>query len=272
MKLLFSEAVPDAVHYVYPYAVWGFLEPGETPADAFSAGFLPGTASMDRFYLVRQIRVPLAEWKPTSENRRMLRRAARLQVELIPRDAFEFTASRRAAWLAFAGARFGAGVMPGERLDRLMSGAVISHLLHFTDPASGADVGTVLMFLEPARVAYYYYAFYGLGDGERSAGMEMMTRAVEYFSQAGGSHLYLGSCYSEPALYKTQFEPIEFFNGFRWSRNLDELKHLVRVPLDGNHRLETPGFLELQPMPLAALAAAGSFRGCPERDGVRLSG
>ena len=42
MKLLFSEAVPDAVHYVYPYAVWGFLEPEETPADAFSAGFLPG--------------------------------------------------------------------------------------------------------------------------------------------------------------------------------------------------------------------------------------
>ena len=37
MKLLFSEAVPDPAHYVYPFAVWGFLEKGETPATAFAA-------------------------------------------------------------------------------------------------------------------------------------------------------------------------------------------------------------------------------------------
>jgi len=262
MKLLFSEAAPDATHYVYPYAVWGFLEPDETPADAFASGFLPGTAAMDRFYLVRQLRVPLAEWKPSSENRRLLRKASRLRAELIPRARFDFTESRRTAWLAFAEARFGVGVMPGARLDRLMSGAVITHLLHFTDVATGAAVGTVLMFLEPPQVAFYYYAFYSLEPGERSAGMEMMNRAVEYFSQAGMAHLYLGSCYSEAALYKTQFEPLEFFNGFRWSRNLGELKQLVRTPLAGRHRLETPEFMELQPAPLAELARGSAFR-CP---------
>ena len=45
------------------------------------------------------------------------------------------------------------------------------------------------------------------------------------------------------ALYKAQFEPVEFFNGFRWSRNLAELKHLVRTAPEGKHRLETPEFV-----------------------------
>jgi hypothetical protein len=63
------------------------------------------------------------------------------------------------------------------------------------------------------------------------------------------------------ALYKTQFEPLEFFNGFRWSRDVAELKHLVRSALPaGKHRLETPEFLAFQPGPPAKLAAQSTFR------------
>lgn len=260
MQLLFSEATPDPVHYVYPYAVWGFLEPGETPADALAAGFLPSTAALDRFYLVRQIRIPLPEWKPTSENRRILRKASRLRMELIPRVDFDFPVERQNAWLAFAEARFGPGVMPAARLDRLMSGALVTHLLRFTDAVTGAEIGTVLLYLESPRVAFYAYAFYSLEPSERSAGMEMMTRTVEWFSQQGWGYLHLGSCYSEQALYKTQFAPMEFFNGFRWSRNLDELKHLIRVQPVGQHRLETQDFIEFQPAGLMELSQRSRFR------------
>ncbi len=260
MKLLFSEAAPDYGHYLYPYVVWGFLEPGETPADAFEAGFLPGSATMERYYLVRQLRVPLREWESTSENRRLLRKSAELECTLIPRADFDYTPERRASWLAYAEEKFGAGVMPPERLDRLMSGPIISHLLHFTDRATGRDAGTVLMFLQAPRVAWYYYAFYHLTPETRHLGMAMMTSAVEWFTHEGFHHLHLGTCYSERALYKTQFEPMEFFNGFRWSRNLDELKHLVRTVPDGRHRLEEPDFLAMQAADLATLASSSLFR------------
>lgn len=260
MKLLFSEAAPDHAHYVYPYAVWGFLEPGETPADAFAAGFLPSTPQLDRFYLTRQLRVPLAQWQPSSENRRVLRKSETLRCELIPRGQFEYSPARREVWLAFAATKFGAGVMPGERLDRLMNGAVVTHLLHFTDLATGADAGTVLLFLQAPRVAFYYYAFYPLAPEAKHVGMAMMTRAVEHFARAGFAHLHLGTGYSETALYKAQFEPVEFFNGFRWSQNLEELKHLIRVAPDGKHRLETPEFLAFQPTGLTELAAGSRFR------------
>jgi hypothetical protein len=41
------------------------------------------------------------------------------------------------------------------------------------------------------------------------------------------AYLYLGTCYSAQALYKTQFQGTEFFNGYRWSGNISELKHLL---------------------------------------------
>jgi hypothetical protein len=40
--------------------------------------------------------------------------------------------------------------------------------------------------------------------------------------------LYLGTCYSSTALYKTQFVGSEFFNGFRWSNDLTELKYILK--------------------------------------------
>ena len=76
--------------------------------------------------------------------------------------------------------------------------------------------------------------------------MFMMTAAVELFSDGGVKHLYLGTCYSDNALYKTQFAGAEFFNGFRWSDDLDELKFIIqRDKKDlSQHLLETEEFRE----------------------------
>src|SRR5688572_8741396 len=74
MKLLFSEAKADYDHYIFPYAIWAFPEAGETPGDLFNQGFLPSSRNLDRFYLCRQVRVNLAQFKPSSENRRILRK------------------------------------------------------------------------------------------------------------------------------------------------------------------------------------------------------
>jgi hypothetical protein len=260
MKLVFSEAVADPSRYVYPYAVWAFPEPGESPADLFAAGFLPSAPDLSRFYLGRQLRVPLGEWRASSENRRVLRKAGNLQCELVPRDHFELTPERRAAWLAFAEARFGSGVMPAARLDRLLAGRVISHLLVFREGgADGPERGVALLYFEPPRMAYYYYAFYDLAEAGSHLGMAMMTRAVAWAQESGLRHLHLGTCYAEKALYKTQFEPMEFFNGHRWSRNRDELRHLLRT-LPETHRLESPEYQGFLDGGLSAAAAASPFR------------
>jgi hypothetical protein len=98
----------------------------------------------------------------------------------------------------------------------------------FTDAKTGAEIGVATLYIEGRELAYYYYAFYDLNYYARNLGMFMMTSAVALFAERGFKQLYLGTCYSQTALYKTQFAGAEFFNGFRWSGGLDELKFIIK--------------------------------------------
>ena len=228
MKLLFSEQNSDYEHYQFPYAIWAVPETGEAPSDIFNAGFLPSSRQLDRFYLCRQIRVDLAKFKPSSENRRILRKGADIAAKLAPRGEFDYTAARREFFKTYADIKFGKDVMTFERLDALFDAPIISHLLVFTDSETGKEVGVATLYLEGEALAFYYYAFYDLNYYARNLGMFMMTSAAALFAGRGVKHLYLGTCYSRTALYKTQFAGAEFFNGFRWSDDLDELKFIIR--------------------------------------------
>jgi arginyl-tRNA--protein-N-Asp/Glu arginylyltransferase len=228
VKLLFSEQKSDYGHYQFPYAVWAVPEAGEKPSDIFNAGFLPSSRNLDRFYLCRQVRVNLAQFQPSSENRRILRKGAGLEARLVPRDQYDYTPERRQFFKTYADLKFGPDVMTFERLDALFASPIISHLLVFTDAEHGAEIGAVTLYVEGNELAYYYYAFYDLNYHARNLGMFMMTSAAEMFAQRGCAHLYLGTCYSQNALYKTQFAGAEFFNGFRWSGDLEELKFILK--------------------------------------------
>src|SRR6266481_6249989 len=222
MKLLFSEAQPDYGHYIFPYAVWAFPEPGETPADLLNHGFLPSSRNLDRFYLCRHVRVNLGRFKPSSENRRILRKGEGIAATLVPRAEFDYDPARRRFFKNYADIKFGKDVMSYDRLDSLFSSNITSHLLIFTDTRTGADVGVVTLCLEPGAMAYYYYAF-----------------------------------------YDTQFAGAEFFNGVRWSANLDELKFLIRREQNHlrQHLLENEDYRRLfYEADLPQIAAGSLFR------------
>jgi arginyl-tRNA--protein-N-Asp/Glu arginylyltransferase len=262
MKLLFSEARPDYANYVFPYAIWAFPEPGETPADLFAAGFLPSSRQLDRFYLCRHIRVSLGKFDLSSENRRILRKGEGIAVQLIPCAEFEFTAARREFCKRYTDARFGAEGMSYERLDSLFNSPVTTHVLRFTEIATNAEVGLATLYIEGDRAVFYYYAFYDLTHANRSLGMFMMTSAVEWFAVRGCQQIYLGSCYAENALYKTQFAGFEFFNGFRWSENVAELKFLLKRSQGelSQHLLEDAEYrAAFAPAELSLLAQKSSF-------------
>jgi arginyl-tRNA--protein-N-Asp/Glu arginylyltransferase len=263
MKLLFSEQNSDYENYQFPYAIWAVPEPGEKPAEIFNAGFLPSSRNLDRFYLCRQIRVNLAKFLPSSENRRILRKGAGITVTLVPREKYNYTPERRLMFKTYADIKFGKDVMTFERLDGLFGSPIISHLLVFTDLATGKEVGVATLYLEGKALAFYYYAFYDLNYYARNLGMFMMTTAAAEFAARGTKHLYLGTCYSESALYKTQFAGAEFFNGFRWTDNLKELKYILRrdkkeLP---QHLLETEDYRkEFYGGDLGKITAVSEFR------------
>ncbi len=244
MKLLFSEAKPNHADYVYPYAVWALPEPDETAADLFAAGFLPSNHQLERFYLCRHLRVDLRRYRASSENRRVLRKGAGVEVTLIPREEFALTSARRDFCLRYTAVKIPS--MTASRLDSLFSSKVTTHVLLVRE-ATGREIGYATIFLTPGRMAFYYYAFYALDAQVPSLGMFMMTSAVQLCADRGEEHIYLGTCYSLSALYKTQFAGVEFFNGRRWSGSMEELKHLLRRQEDPHargHVLESAEYRE----------------------------
>jgi arginyl-tRNA--protein-N-Asp/Glu arginylyltransferase len=263
MKLLFSEQTSDYGHYQFPYAIWAVPEPGEAPSDIFNAGFLPSSRNLDRFYLCRQVRVNLPKFTPSSENRRILRKGEGIEVKLIPRDKYDYTPERRQFFKNYADIKFGKDIMSFERLDGLFASPIISHLLLFIDAKTGTEVGAATVYLEGKELAFYYYAFYDLNYYARNLGMFMMTSAAALFAGRGCKYLYLGTCYSQNALYKTQFAGSQFFNGFRWSDDMNELKFIInRDKKDlGQHLLETESYRkEFYDDDLTKITNASEFR------------
>src|SRR5581483_6081878 len=182
-KLLFSEHKSDYGHYIFPYAIWAVPEDGETAGDFFARGFLPSSREMDRFYLCRNVRVDLRKHRPSSENRRILRKGDGITAALVSRADFDYTPQRRDFFKTYADIKFGKDTMTSERLDALFAGRITSHVLVFTDNKTGNEIGAVTLYLEGDHLAYYYYAFYDLNYYSRNLGMFMMTFAVEFFKE-----------------------------------------------------------------------------------------
>jgi len=228
MRLIFSEAKSDYERYIFPYVVWAIPELGELPHEFFGRGFLPSpNKSPERYYLCRSVRVDLSRFSPSSENRRILRKGQGISYTLLPKVELAFTERLKAMCLAYAKARFGEEVMSEQRLLGVLASESTTHVLLFHDDAADHDVGLATLFLERPHLAQYHFAFYDLEYYRRSLGMFMMTSAVAEFKQQGYAHLYLGSCYSKNALYKTQYEGVEWFDGAAWSTDLEALKYLI---------------------------------------------
>lgn len=256
MRILHSEAPPDYARYVFPYVVWGFLESGERPADALAAGFLPSSPDLDRFYLCRQIRIVLNRFRPSSENRRILRHGEGIACDLVEASQFEWSDRRREFCREYANRRW--STPPGEgRLDRIFTRPITSHVAVFSDP-DGREVGLVSL-LQDRTTWFYSNAFYE-PQAPSGRGAFLMTTLVDRLSRQGASHLHLGTCYSRSALYKTQFEGVEFFDGVGWKDDLALLKLLLSREERGvaGHLLEDPAYVE-QAFPDGIDHAVGGF-------------
>jgi len=68
------------------------------------------------------------------------------------------------------------------------------------------------------------------GNHEFDKGQEVLAAR-----EAGRKHMYLGTCYGEGALYKTNFEAVEWWTGCDWSTDTKELKRLARQEIKESH-------------------------------------
>jgi len=156
MKLLFSEQNSTTNITSFPTPS-GPCRAGETPSDISTPASCV-VADLDRFYLCRQVRVALAKFKPSSENRRILRKGAGIDVKLVPRDKYNYTPERREFFKTYADIKFGKDVMTFERLTRCL--ARPSFRICSCSPTRRRTGNRRRHALSEGKaLAFYYYAF-----------------------------------------------------------------------------------------------------------------
>lgn len=156
----------------------------------------------------------------------------KLEVQSLKEFKYDYTIGKLGK--DFYKKRFKKGVMSAFRVKWLfVSGACTDVLIY----KEGKTVLGYCPIIRTKKLMHYAYPFYDTTYFKRNAGMGMMLRAILHAKESGLDYVYLGTCYTEESLYKTQFEGVEYFTGFEWSDDIDKLKSLIRGQVKG-HLLE----------------------------------
>jgi arginine-tRNA-protein transferase len=196
-------------------------------------GFLPYSNDLTRtepyYYLARSLRVNLDDFKPTSENRRIIKKINELNpsIKLIKKSNFKRSEKFDAFCLDYAYARFD-GAMTPERFDYIFNWELLNYIFEFTGQ-NGETLGYVFAVIT-GDILHYWFSFYNLQYSRLGLGKWMMYSIIEYAKQNGFKEVYLGTCYGEKAMYKMRdFKGLAFFDGNEWNPDMKLLKNKCKT-------------------------------------------
>jgi len=243
MKLFFSEFGPNYKKYHFPYQVWLLKEKEDQVEKIYENGFLPIRSLPGVYYLSRSLRVDLAKFHLSSENRRILKKTEEFQSDLIPLTDLRYTPVVQKFCKNYLAKRFNEKGLTAAAVRSIFKKGVFNYVFVWKEKKNLKEIGYAVCFASK-NLIQYAHAFYNLEYFEQSLGARMMLEAVTWAKENQKQYIYLGTCYEKSAFYKTGFSGLEFFNGFRWSNNLEELKDLVKNKDQKGYLLKDKEFLK----------------------------
>lgn len=241
MKLFFSEFAADYSRYHFPYQVWLLKEETDEIEKIYENGFLPIRSMPGVYYLSRNLRVNLDKFELSSENRRILKKTENFESDLQPMSEFVYTAEVQKFCKDYADQKLRQGLFPTFAIKKIFTNGIFNYVFVFKEIATQKPVGYAVCFIS-GRLLQYAHSFYDLAYLKDNLGARMMLEAVVWAKRSQKKFVYLGTGYEQSAWYKTEFKGIEFFNGFRWSEDLEELKELIKG--DQDYLLKRKDFVE----------------------------
>ncbi|MGC9602305.1 MAG: GNAT family N-acetyltransferase [Minisyncoccia bacterium] len=231
MKLFSSELGHNYGSYTFGYANYCEREQGDSLAHIYELGYLPYSGSPDVqniFYMARSARVPLPQFALTSENRRIAKKFdGQFDKKRIPLAEFDINDE---VFLSFCVEYFkikhGERAAPRERIRYWLACGVITTIVEYCK--AGVPVAYVFE-VEDAGMTHYWFSFYDLSFVRQSLGMWLMLDCIRDAAARGVEHYYLGTVYGAKALYKTNFEPLEWWSGSEWIADTAKLKASART-------------------------------------------
>jgi arginyl-tRNA--protein-N-Asp/Glu arginylyltransferase len=229
MKLLFSEFPAEYGKYNFPYQVYGLTDSDDHLSTIYEMGFLPTRIEKNLFYLCRSLRIDLSNFELNSENRRVKRKTKYLKTNLIRLDDFKYDYKIGKMAKEFSKARFKESSLSPQITKALFQDSAMTHVLEFIDKSEDKTVGYCLVVLKDG-IFHYSYPFYNLDYFKKNIGMGMIISAIEIAQKKDCKAFYLGTIYTKESMYKLQFNSLEFYTGFGWSEDIEQLKELIKSP------------------------------------------
>ncbi len=230
MKVYSSELAHNYNSYTFGYAIYGELEKDDRLESLYNMGFLPYTGSPEAphtLYMARSMRVPLSLFTLSSENRRIAKKFDdQFTKQRVPMARFNPDENFFSFCLDYFAGKHGARAMPRERLQFILKSPFITDMVLYRQKEK---LVACVFEIRDGGAGHYWFSFYDLSMARQSLGLWLMLDGVRDAQTAGFKHYYLGTVYGEKALYKTNFEPLEWWDGQDWQSDSDLLRERGRT-------------------------------------------
>jgi len=230
MKIVKSEFGHEYLTYRFGYCEHAMLELNDRIADFYEKGFLPYSAELavqGVFYMARSARIILPRFEFSSENRRIAKRFDEnfsfnyLSIQEAKKDT-----RIRGLFLDYFRERHGKEVMPAKRFDAILDSPLPLRFLVYEK--ENTLVAAVLEVSDEA-FGHFWFSAYDLSLVQQSLGMWLVLDSTRRAKDSGRNYYYIGTVYGAKALYKTNLQPLEFWDGSSWNTDLTHLKKLARA-------------------------------------------
>ncbi len=197
----------------------------------YSQGYVFTRTAKGHLEKTRSLRIDLSKFSLNSENRRILKKTASLELTFFNLPLKDYVWSIHKMGKDFYAIKFGEGTMSASKIKEMFTDMQKSNMngaFAFKLSGQNYNSGYCLVY-NNQNILHYAYPFYNLDTNLPNIGLGMMLKAILWAQQSGKKYVYLGSIKDRSSIYKLQFKGLEWWNvdNNTWSNDLDELKTLL---------------------------------------------
>jgi hypothetical protein len=96
----------------------------------------------------------------------------------------------------------------------------------------GEKITAYVLEADDMRMAHYWFSFYDLSLVQQSLGLWLLLDCVGDAKKRKLKYYYMGTVYGEKSLYKTNFKPLEWWDGSEWNKDVRALKERGRTDVE----------------------------------------
>lgn len=222
-----SEFAHSYKTYSFGYCDYAKKEIKDSLFQIYEKGYLPysGIKNIkDTLYMARSARINLHEFILNSENRRIVKRFDhKFKYETIPLKQFDHKDKKFLEFcLNYFKKRHGKDIMPIDRLMTILDAGFITDIITYKNDRN--EIVAYVFEASDKNMTHFWFSFFDLTYAYQSLGMWLMIDSTKKAKDNKKKYFYVGTVYGEKALYKTNFDFLEYWNGNKWIKDKKKLR------------------------------------------------